>query len=303
MSSITERLVTAAIVLIGVSSITFLLLHLVPGDPIEVMLGESANLADRARLRTELGLDAPLFKQWIEFHTGLLRLDFGNSLFSKKPIAAMLAASIPWTVLLAVVSLGCALIIAIPLGILAALRPNTGWDTTAATISLLGVSIPNFLLGPLFIIVFSIGLGWFPVGGNDGVESIVLPALTLGASLAAILSRMVRASLLEVLSEEFIVSARARGLARGAIVLRHALPNAALPVLTIIGLQLGALLGGAVITETIFSWPGLGQMTIEAIQRRDYPLVQACVLTISASYVLVNTITDLVYVRVDPRIS
>ena len=303
MSSITERLVTAAIVLIGVSSITFLLLHLVPGDPIEVMLGESANWADRARLRTELGLDAPLFKQWIEFHTGLLRLDFGNSLFSKKPIAAMLAASIPWTVLLAVVSLGCALIIAIPLGILAALRPNTGWDTTAATISLLGVSIPNFLLGPLFIIVFSIGLGWFPVGGNDGVESIVLPALTLGASLAAILSRMVRASLLEVLSEEFIVSARARGLARGAIVLRHALPNAALPVLTIIGLQLGALLGGAVITETIFSWPGLGQMTIEAIQRRDYPLVQACVLTISASYVLVNTITDLVYVRVDPRIS
>jgi peptide/nickel transport system permease protein len=303
MSSITERLVTAAIVLIGVSSITFLLLHLVPGDPIEVMLGESANLADRARLRTELGLDAPLFRQWLEFHTGLLRLDFGNSLFSKKPIAAMLAASIPWTVLLAVVSLGCALIIALPLGILAALRPNTVWDTTAATISLLGVSIPNFLLGPLLIIVFSIGLGWFPVGGNDGASSIVLPALTLGASLAAILSRMVRASLLEVLSEEFIVSARARGLARGAIVLRHALPNAALPVLTIIGLQLGALLGGAVITETIFSWPGLGQMTIEAIQRRDYPLVQACVLTISASYVLVNTITDLVYVRVDPRIN
>ncbi|MFT4581900.1 MAG: peptide/nickel transport system permease protein [Gammaproteobacteria bacterium] len=303
MSSIAQRLITAVIVLLGVSSITFLMLHLVPGDPIEVMLGESANLADRARLRTELGLDAPLLQQWVEFHTGLLRLDFGDSLFSKKPIAAMLAASIPWTVLLAVVSLVCALVIAVPLGILAALRPNTGWDTTAATISLLGVSIPNFLLGPLLIIVFSIGLGWFPVGGNDSLGSIVLPALTLGASLAAILSRMVRASLLEVLSEEYIVSARARGLARGVIVVRHALPNAALPVLTIIGLQLGALLGGAVITETIFSWPGLGQMTIEAIQRRDYPLVQACVLTISASYVLVNTVTDLIYVRVDPRIN
>jgi peptide/nickel transport system permease protein len=303
MSSIAQRLITAVIVLLGVSSITFLMLHLVPGDPIEVMLGESANLADRARLRTELGLDAPLLQQWVEFHTGLLRLDFGDSLFSKKPIAAMLAASIPWTVLLAVVSLVCALVIAVPLGILAALRPNTGWDTTAATISLLGVSIPNFLLGPLLIIVFSIGLGWFPVGGNDSLGSIVLPALTLGASLAAILSRMVRASLLEVLSEEYIVSARARGLARGVILVRHALPNAALPVLTIIGLQLGALLGGAVITETIFSWPGLGQMTIEAIQRRDYPLVQACVLTISASYVLVNTVTDLIYVRVDPRIN
>ncbi|MFT4560610.1 MAG: peptide/nickel transport system permease protein [Gammaproteobacteria bacterium] len=303
MSSFVQRLITAAIVLLGVSSITFFLLHLVPGDPIEVMLGESANLADRARLRTELGLDAPLFQQWTEFHAGLLRLDFGNSLFSKKPIADMLATSIPWTVLLAAVSLACALIIAVPLGVLAALRPNTGWDTTAATISLLGVSIPNFLLGPLLIIVFSIGLGWLPVGGNDGLESIVLPALTLGASLAAILARMVRASLLEVLSEEYIVSARARGLARSTVVLRHALPNAALPVLTIIGLQLGALLGGAVITETIFSWPGLGQMTIEAIQRRDYPLVQACVLTISASYVLVNTVTDLVYVRVDPRIN
>jgi peptide/nickel transport system permease protein len=303
MSSIAQRLITAVIVLLGVSSITFLMLHLVPGDPIEVMLGESANLADRARLRTELGLDAPLLQQWVEFHTGLLRLDFGDSLFSKKPIAAMLAASIPWTVLLAVVSLVCALVIAVPLGILAALRPNTGWDTTAATISLLGVSIPNFLLGPLLIIVFSIGLGWFPVGGNDSLGSIVLPALTLGASLAAILSRMVRASLLEVLSEEYIVSARARGLAHSVIVVRHALPNAALPVLTIIGLQLGALLGGAVITETIFSWPGLGQMTIEAIQRRDYPLVQACVLTISASYVLVNTVTDLIYVRVDPRIN
>jgi len=298
-----HRLIAAAVVLLGVSSITFFLLHLVPGDPIEVMLGESANVADRAQLRAELGLDAPLLQQWVEFHKGLLSLDFGVSLYSKKPIAATLAERIPWTFVLALASLGIALLIAVPLGVLAALRPNTAWDTIAATVSLLGVSIPNFLLGPLLIIIFSIGLGWFPVSGTDRITSIVLPALTLGASLAAILSRMVRASLLEVLSEEYIISARARGLGAVAVVTYHAMPNAALPILTILGLQLGALLGGAVITEMIFAWPGVGQLTIEAIQRRDYPLVQACVLVISCSYVIVNTLTDLIYARVDPRIA
>ncbi len=290
------------VVLLGVSSITFFLLHLVPGDPIEVMLGESANIADRAQLRAELGLDAPLLQQWTEFHLRLLRLDFGVSLYSKKPIAATLAERIPWTFLLAFVSLAIAIMIAAPLGVLAALRPNTKWDTIAATVSLLGVSIPNFLLGPLLIIIFSIGLDWFPVSGTDRVTSIILPALTLGASLAAILSRMIRASLLEVLSEEYIVSARARGLSAFAVVIYHAVPNAALPVITVLGLQLGALLGGAVITEMIFAWPGVGQLTIEAIQRRDYPLVQACVLVISFAYVAVNTVTDLIYARVDPRI-
>jgi peptide/nickel transport system permease protein len=297
-----HRLITAAIVLLGVSSITFFLLHLVPGDPIEVMLGESASIADRAQLRTELGLDAPLVDQWAAFHRGLLKLDFGVSLYSKKPIAALLAERIPWTFILALASLSIAIMIAVPLGVVAALRPNTLWDSAAATMSLLGVSIPNFLLGPLLIIIFSIGLGWFPVSGTERVTSIILPAVTLGASLAAVLSRMVRASLLEVLSEEYIVSARARGLGAGAVVVFHALPNAALPVLTILGLQLGALLGGAVITEMIFAWPGIGQLTIEAIQRRDYPLVQACVLIISFAYVIVNTLTDLVYARVDPRI-
>lgn len=298
-----HRIATAALVLLGVSSITFFLLHLVPGDPVEVMLGESASIADRATLRTDLGLDEPLAVQWLTFHRKLVRLDLGISLYSKKPIVDVLAERIPWTLLLALTSLATALAIALPLGIVAALNPNTLWDSVAATVSLLGVSIPNFLLGPLLIIVFSIGLGWFPVSGIESPSAIVLPALTLGASLAAILARMIRASLLEVLSEEFIVSARARGLSPVTVIARHAVPNAALPVLTIIGLQLGALLGGAVITETIFAWPGIGQLTIEAIQRRDYPLVQACVLVISAAYVLVNTLTDIVYARVDPRIS
>lgn len=298
-----HRIATAALVLLGVSSITFFLLHLVPGDPVEVMLGESASIADRATLRTDLGLDEPLAVQWLTFHRKLVRLDLGVSLYSKKPIVDVLAERIPWTLLLALTSLATALAIALPLGIVAALNPNTLWDSVAATVSLLGVSIPNFLLGPLLIIVFSIGLGWFPVSGIESPSAIVLPALTLGASLAAILARMIRASLLEVLSEEFIVSARARGLSPVTVIARHAVPNAALPVLTIVGLQLGALLGGAVITETIFAWPGIGQLTIEAIQRRDYPLVQACVLVISAAYVLVNTLTDIVYTRVDPRIS
>ncbi len=297
-----NRLITAAVVLFGVSSITFFLLHLVPGDPVEVMLGESASITDRAQLRTELGLDAPLIQQWVDFHKELIVLDLGESLYSKKPIAELMAERIPWTFVLAIASLGIAVLIAFPLGVLAALRPNTAWDSSAAVISLLGVSIPNFLLGPLLIILFSIGLGWFPVTGADGISSIVLPALTLGASLAAILSRMIRASLLEVLSEEYIVSARARGLGAVAVVVYHALPNAALPVLTVLGLQLGTLLGGAVITEMIFAWPGVGQLTIEAIQRRDYPLVQACVLVISLAYVTVNTLTDLVYARVDPRV-
>ena len=303
MGTITaHRLITAAIVLLGVSSITFILLHLVPGDPVEVMLGESASIADRAHLRAELGLDAPLIDQWLEFHRGLMTFDFGVSLYSKKPISALVAERIPWTFVLALASLGIAILIAIPLGVVAALRPNTIWDSIAATISLLGVSIPNFLLGPLLIIVFSIGFGWFPVSGADRPVSIILPAVTLGASLAAILSRMVRASLLEVLAEEYIVSARARGLSAVAIVGHHAMRNAALPVLTVIGLQLGALLGGAVITEMIFAWPGIGQLTIEAIQRRDYPLVQACVLVISVAYVVVNTLTDLIYARIDPKI-
>ncbi len=267
------------------------------------MLGESASIADRETLRTDLGLNEPLATQWLTFHRKLAALDLGESLYSKKPIVDVLAERIPWTILLALASLVIAIAIALPLGIVAALNPNTIWDSVAATMSLLGVSIPNFLLGPLLIIVFSIGLGWFPVSGIESPTAIVLPALTLGASLSAILARMIRASLLEVLSEEYIVSARARGLTPATIIVRHALPNAALPILTIIGLQLGALLGGAVITETIFAWPGIGQLTIEAIQRRDYPLVQACVLVISVAYVLVNTLTDLVYARVDPRIS
>ncbi|MDH5378690.1 MAG: ABC transporter permease, partial [Gammaproteobacteria bacterium] len=195
-----------------------------------------------------------------------------------------------------------AVIIAIPLGAVAALNQGKAWDYGAMGFSMVGVSIPNFWMGPILILIFSLWLGWLPVSGREQASSVVLPALTMGTALASILARMVRSALLEVLSEDYIRTARAKGLSERAVVQHHGLRNASLPVITILGLQLGTLLGGAVITETIFSWPGIGQLTIEAIQRRDYPMVQGCVLIISLSYVLVNVLTDFVYAWVDPRI-
>ena len=299
---ILARILIATIVMLGVVSLTFALLHLVPGDPVEVMLGESAAPADRDALRSELGLDRPLLEQWLGFHRELLKLDLGTSLHSRQDISDLIIERLPWTAALAIASLAVALSIAVPLGIAAALHAGRSLDTGSSVIALLGVSIPNFLLGPLLIIVFALNLGWLPVSGNEHAHSIILPAVTLGTSLAAILTRMIRAALLEVLREEFITAARARGLNRIQVVLYHALPNAALPVLTIVGMQLGALLGGAVITEAIFNWPGMGMLTVEAIQRRDYPVVQAAVLVISLSYVLINMTTDILYAWVDPRV-
>ncbi len=296
------RLGSALLVLFGVSLLVFLLIHLIPGDPVEVMLGESSQPADRAALRHALGLDQPLYLQLLEYYRNLIRFDLGQSLHSQRPIAEILLERLPATLELAVAGLCVAVLIAAPLGILAATRRDTGWDVGAMTFSMLGISIPNFWMGPLLILVFSLWLGWLPVSGRDEAASLVLPALTLGTALAAILSRMLRATLLEVLGEDFIRTARAKGLTEGAVIFRHALRNALLPVITLLGLQLGALLAGAVITETVFSWPGIGLLTIESIHRRDYPVVQACVLMISLGYVAVNAFTDLVYARLDPRI-
>jgi peptide/nickel transport system permease protein len=287
---------------LGVVLIVFLLIHLVPGDPVEVMLGETAAPADRAALRERLELDLPLYQQCADYLLRLAQLDLGVSLYSQQPIADILAERIPATLLLAFAGLSVAVLIAVPLGILAALSKDTAWDYAAMGCAMLGISIPNFWLGPLLIILFSIQLGWLPVSGNSSPLALVLPALTLGTALAAVLSRMVRSSLLEVLGEDYIRTAWCKGLDPRTIVLRHAMSNAGLPVVTVLGLQLGALLGGAVITEMIFEWPGVGQLTIEAIQRRDYPVLQACVLVISLSYVIVNTLTDLVYAWLDPRI-
>jgi len=299
---ILSRFLSAAIVIFGVVFIVFMLIHMVPGDPIEVMLGESATAVDREALRQSLGLDQSLWQQFYHFIQGLLNFDLGNSIHSRKPISELIAARIWPTIELTLASLLVAFLIAFPLGIISALKKDRFADATAMTFSLMGVSIPNFLMGPLLILLFSVTLGWFPVSGRSGLESLVLPALTLGTALAAILSRMIRASLLEVLNEDYIRTAKAKGLSRIRIIGLHALRNALLPVITLIGLQIGALLAGAVITEMVFSWPGLGQLTIESIQKRDYPVVQACILLISSTYVLVNTLTDIAYGLLDPRI-
>lgn len=297
-----KRLCGAVFVLFGISTLVFLLIHLVPGDPIEVMLGETARAADREALRHALGLDLPLLQQWWQYLSGITHFDLGESLHSKRAVSQLLIERVPATFILSLASLLIAIIIALPLGILAAVYKDSFWDRMAMMSAMLGVSIPNFVMGPVLILIFALWLGWFPVSGKEGIASLVLPALTLGTALAAILSRMVRASMLEVLQEDYIRAARARGLNEFHVLGLHALRNAALPIITILGMQFGALLAGAVITETIFSWPGIGQLMIESIQKRDYPVVQACVLLISASYVLVNLLTDLLYIKLDPRV-
>jgi len=297
-----RRLLATLGVVLGVAILVFLLIHLIPGDPVDVMLGESAQAADRAALRQAMGLDLPVPVQLINYLDGLARLDLGRSLYSQRPIIGLLAERLPATLELTAVSLAFTLALALPLGLLAAARRDSAWDHGAMSFSLIGVSIPHFWLGPLLIMVFSLWLGWLPVSGREGPGAVVLPALTLGMAMSAILARMIRSSVLEVLNEDYIRTAYAKGLSRRQVVLRHALPNALLPVITILGLQLGGLLAGAVITETVFSWPGIGLLTIEAIQTRDYPVVQACVLLISLTYVLVNSLTDLVYALIDPRI-
>jgi peptide/nickel transport system permease protein len=289
-------------VVLGVVTLVFLLIHLVPGDPIQAMLGERATATDLQALREQLGLDQPLFVQWYTYIFNLLQGDLGHSLYSKQPITEILLQRIPATLELAAAALIVAIAIALPLGSIAAIRRDTVYDHGAMIFSLIGVSIPNFWMGPLLIIIFSLQLGWFPVSGRDGLNSLILPAITLGTALAAILARMVRSTLLEVLQEDYIRTARAKGLSQYGVIVHHALRNASLPIITIIALQLGNLLGGAVITEMIFSWAGIGQLTVEAIQRRDYPVVQACVLLISVTYVMVNTLTDILYAVLDPRV-
>jgi len=296
------RVLTALGVIFGVVCMVFLLLHLVPGDPVEVMLGESAQPADREALRQALGLHQPVHIQLLAYIKGLAQFNLGTSLYSGRPISELMLERLPATIELGLVSLLIALVVAIPLGILAAVKKGTVWDFGAMGFALFGVSIPNFWMGPMLILVGALWLGWFPVSGREGAGSIVLPAITLGTAMAAIMSRMIRSTLLEVLTEDFIRTARSKGLTEWVITLKHGFQNALLPIITLLGLQLGALLSGAVITETVFSWPGIGSLVVESIHRRDYPVVQAAVLLISVSYVMINLFTDLVYTWVDPRV-
>jgi ABC-type dipeptide/oligopeptide/nickel transport system permease component len=297
-----KRLLGVIPVVFGVLLLTFLLVHLVPGDPVEVMLGESASIADRTQLRAELGLDQPVIVQFGRYLSKLVQGDFGNSIHSREPVSSMLADRLPATIRLALLALSIAIIIGLPLGIVAALRANRWPDRLATLTSLTFSAMPHFWLGPLLMMVFALWLGWLPVSGMESEASIILPALTLGFGLSAILTRMTRASLLEVLNEDFVRTARAKGLHEHDVILRHALRAALLPVVTIVGLQLGSLLAGTVITETVFGWDGVGRLLVESIEKRDYPVTQACVLVIALIYVLVNLLTDLAYSRLDPRV-
>lgn len=296
-----SRVLQAIPTLLGVATLVFLLLHLVPGDPVDALLGETAMAADREALRQALHLDQPIWVQYGHYLTGLLSGDWGSSLVDHRPVLTRILERVPATTRLALTSLLLAIVLALPLGYWAARHAGKAQDVAAMGFSLLGVSIPNFWLGPVLMLVFSVGLGWLPVSGMDQPGSMVLPAITLGTALAAVLSRMARSSWLEAMSTDATRTARAFGVSEQRIWWRQAARLAAVPVITMFALQLGAVLGGAVITETVFDWPGLGLLTIEAIQRRDYPLVQGCVLIIAAFYVLANLVADLLGLWLDPR--
>ncbi len=297
-----KHLLATIPVVFGVLLLTFLLVHLVPGDPIDVMLGESATVTDREALRDSLGLNQPLHIQFGQYLVNLAQGDLGRSIHTHQPITALIKARYPNTIALALVALVIALLIGIPLGIAAALKAGRWQDLVVMLVSVRLSAMPAFWLGPMLMLIFAVWLGWLPVSGMQQPASIVLPALTLGFGLSAILTRMTRTSLLEVLNQDYIRTARAKGLSETRIVLRHALHAALLPIITIVGLQMGGLLAGTVITETIFSWDGIGLLLVESIEKRDYPVTQACVLVIALSYVLVNLVTDLVYRWVDPRV-
>lgn len=285
-----------------VVSVVFLLIHLVPGDPIQAMLGEGAAGADIQAARHAYGLDVPLPRQYVHYWSGVLHGDLGRSLRLNKPVTALVAQAYPATLRLALTALLVAILLSIPAGVRSAVRRNRWDDRALSFVSLLGLSFPNFALGPILILIFAIHFDLLPVSGAGDWRAVILPGVTMGASLAAILTRMVRTSMLEELGQDYIRTARAKGLSENRVVYRHALRNALIPVITVIGLQFGALLAGTIVTEKIFAWPGIGRLTIDAISNRDYALVQGCLLCIGLTYVAVNFLTDLVYSMLNPRI-
>jgi len=298
-----RRLTLLLPTLLGALTLVFFLIHMVPGDPVEVMLGETASSADKEELRRSLGLDQPVYVRYRAFLSGLAAGNLGQSLYEQADVTDLIRARLPATIKLALSALAFAALLSFPLALLAASRRGTWRDRGALLFSVLGLSVPNFWLGPLLIILFSIQLRWLPVSGSTGPAHLILPSVTLGLGMAAILTRILRASLLRVRNEEYVQAARARGASEKRVWLKHMLRNALLPVITIMSLQFGSLLAGAVITETIFSWPGIGRLMIQAIQTRDYPLVQGCVLAIAITYIFVNFLADILYHIADPRIT
>ncbi|MCO5112648.1 MAG: ABC transporter permease [Bdellovibrionaceae bacterium] len=301
LSALIQRILLTIPVVFGVFTLTFFLIHWIPGDPVDLILGDLANPLDKQEMRTQLGLDQPLQTQYVRFLTSTSRGQLGTSLFSQKPVFEMIANRIGATIELSLASMLFAMLWGIPLGVIAAVKRYTFFDRALVSLGLVGMSFPGFFLGPLLIYLFAILLGWLPVGERGGIEHLILPALSLALPLGAILMRMTRASMLDVLHEDYVKVARAKGCSTFKIFFVHALRNALIPIITIVGLQFGSVLTGTVITETIFDWPGLGTLLFDAIQRRDYPLVQGCVLIIALIYIIVNFLTDMAYVLVHPK--
>ena len=298
-----KRLLLALPVVWAVVTLVFLLIHIVPGDPVRNALGDNASAAQVAELKQQLGLDLPLPQQYVNYWKGLLTGDLGSSLINPADkVVQKILSRYPATIELALAGLLVAILIAIPLGVTAGAHQGKLIDNVASVIALLGISLPGFVLGPLAIYVFAIKFDWLPVAGRYGPEYLILPAVTMGSALAAVLTRMVRSSVIEELGEDYVRTARAKGLSEGVVIYKHVLKNGLIPVVTVLGLQFGVLMAGAIITETIFSWPGVGRLTVDAINSRDYPMVQGCILMIALTYIAANLLTDFAYRLLDPRI-
>ena len=300
---IIRRLLQMIPITLGILTLIFALIHLIPGDPAIQIAGENARPEDVAQVRKELGLDKPLWEQYVSYLSGLVRGDLGTSFRTREEVSKEIWARYPATLQLAFGGMIVAIIVAFPLGVISAIYRSTWIDNVARFFALVGVSMPSFWFGPLLIIAFAIHFEWFPVSGRgEGIRSLVLPSLTMGLALAAILTRMIRVSLAEELNQLYFTTALAKGVTRGKAIFVHAMKNALIPVVTILGLQFGSLLTGAIITEQIFSWPGLGRLLIQSISTRDYPQVQASILVIALTYIMINLLTDIVYGVIDPRI-
>lgn len=306
-----RRLMFSVLVVAGVATITFGLMHLIPGDPVDAILGTEASPENRAALRHDLGLDQPLLVQYGEWWLNLFQGDLGRSVMVKQPVSDLILERLPTTIPLALMSMTIAILIAIPAGVISAIRRNTWLDGVVSSLAFTGLSIPGFWLGTLLILGFAVRWQWFPPGGYvsivehpiEGFRHLILPAIALGTTFAAALTRMIRSSLLEVLSRDYIRTARAKGQRERNVIIRHALRNALIPAVTIVGVQIGGLLSGALIIEQIFALPGIGRLTVQAVLDRDFPLVQGCIIVIALIFVLANLLTDLLYVYLDPRIS
>jgi peptide/nickel transport system permease protein len=297
-----KRLLSTIPVLIGISLLLFFMLRMLPGDPAQVLAGQMATPQEIENIRRQLGLDRPIYEQYVTYLSRLARFDLGRSARTQNPVTEEIWARLPNTLLLAVVAITLACLLGIPAGIISAVRPYSWIDYLVTTSALFGMSMPVFWLGLMLVVVFSVILKWLPAGGTGSWQHVILPSVTLAAFVVAFISRMTRSAMLETLAQDYTTTARSKGLKERVVVIKHALKNAMIPIITVVGLQFGLLLGGAVLTETVFAWPGLGRLIVDSILARDYPVIQGAILIFGLLYIMVNLVVDLIYALVDPRI-